>query len=1173
VSEFFKSKKKLILAMSAVFLAITLMSGSFAYLFGDAAWTFDVFAALGSATEDQPPLPDDEETLEVVAPPEEPETEEIVHFNTPGDMRGVFLVPGFDFMLDGTSSSEDQVRKEIDKALDSAAELTMNTVIIQTSYEDKVIYQSSSAAEVSSGFDIMDYIVSQCRERNLYTYAIFDVSLYQRSSVAATKLAVGAGAIDKLAGNLREFSEKYQLDGILLDGYQNQREQDSYSVYLTAGGAIGYDNFMRQSPEAMVKTASQTIRAYAKGTQVGLLADAVWANAGENEEGSNTSATYTALGSANADTKDYVEEDLVDFVAVKNYGSLTDSAAPFEEIVAWWSDIVREHGIPLYVVHASNKACSEESGWEAHDQLTKQVIQAEDYSGFRGSIYNDLSRLVEDPKESTATLIKYYNEEVEAAHILTELEITKPEQTTFTTFEPEVTFTGASDPNSPVTLNDAEIETDSNGYFTLTFDLEAGVNTYVIEHKEKVLTYSITRQVQILKDMSPMGSIATEGGMTITITATAYSDAKVSASINGTTVVMEIDESLGDEEERDSFYKVFVGEYTAPGATSSEQNLGNIVVYGSWGGQSDSITGASVKVNKKAKIEDGVPVVVTAAQAQTYPPDTLNNIPDNKYFPLPQGAMDYAVGEEIVYKKGSKTYTYYVLASGLRVESGDITAVSDYASGNAISAMSVKADYDYTYVSFKMTQQVAYTLQYSSTGISVDFHYTNSVPGGLELNQNPIFSSAKWSDTTLKLTFIKEGAFMGYKGYFDDEGNLVLRFNNAPSSIGSARIVIDPGHGGSDPGALGFLANYPEKVINLAIAQLLADELESRGATVLLIDNSGNPSLDARVKQAEKWNADLFVSVHSNTTASNASAAGTEAYYFYPFSYPLALNASSNVSSQLDTNNRGAKRSYYHVTLSSQFPSVLVETGFMTNQYEYEKLISSKYQKRVAAGIADSIATSIKQMRSGSSATGEQSVGGSFSAGSSGNTADTAEGITLNNTSLTLEAGDTATLKATTTPSGLEVTWESDDRSVAKVNDNGKVTAVSEGTAKITATTEEGDTATCTVKVVEEATSSSNDDDEDDDDNGDGKQAKNASRVYFEDNDISLRVGKTRQLEVDSDIGVIRSTDFTWESTDTSVATVDKYGKVTAVGKGTAEITADSKNGEFGVYCLVTVKE
>lgn len=1162
MSEFFKSKQKFGLALSAVFLAITLIIGTVAVVNRDGGAVAAIAPAEDETAAGQPL---DE------SPPEQADGEEdeaMIAFNTPAEMRGTFLVPGVDFLTEGRTS-EETIRADIDSAIEKAMDLTINAVIITTLYDDQVIYNTADAPEFNSNFDILGYIVDRAREKEFYTYAIFDASLYESTASVAGLLAVGAGSSNKLAANLREFAASYQLDGILLDGYQNTSESASYASYLSLGGGIGFDNFLRQSPAAVVKTASRTIRDASPATQVGLLADAVWENQSANSDGSATEATYTALSGGNADTKGFVEKGYVDFVAVKAYTTTESQSVPFIEVVTWWADVTRRNDIPLYVVHATDKLYGSETGWGTGDQLIQQLSALADIGGVRGSIFNNLQKVSTDTGSgSVADTVKQVLEgEKEPEQVLTQLEMTKPAETTFTTSDPQTTFTGASDPAEPVTINGEKIKTDSSGYFTIQKSLDAGLNTFTIEHKGKKVTYSITRKIQVLKDASPMGSITTDGGMSITITATAYQDADVYATIGGATIALDPISQAEDEQDRDGFFLTFTGEYTAPAATASAQSVGQITVYAEYDGQKDSIAAASVSVNKKAQLEDGVAVRVTADQALTYPPDTLNNVPDSRYFPLPAGAMDYAVGDEIVYKKDDKTYTYYVLASGLRVESKDITPISDdYPADNVVSGMTVTSDDGFTYVTLKTAQKVSYTVEYTSSAIKFTLQNTKSVPGGLELSKNPIFSSAGWSGTTLSLNYAKANTFWGYKGYYDTNGNLVLRFNNPPSSLSGTRVAIDPGHGGGDIGASGFLSDYPEAVINALIANALAEELTSRGATVNLMNNAGIQG-EQRKQAAENWNADLFVSVHCNS-APNISAVGTEVYYFQGFSKTLASNASSAVSSGLSTTNRGAKASFYHVTLSSQMPSVLVECGFLTNQAEYEKLIKSKYQKQIAAGIADALSATIKAKSTGISGSGSETVGSAAEAGDAqtGDTTDTGntgtetlEGIDIRSTA-SINAGKTTTLLVShypedaKAPEGLK--WSSSNTSIATVDQNGKVTGVKQGSASITVTTSDGKIGAVCELTVKAA---------------DATQVK-VKGIELDVNDLVLAKTESYQLRATITPEDADNQNITWRSDRSSVATVSATGKVTGVKDGEAQIIATTEDGRYRATCNVVVE-
>ena len=273
----------------------------------------------------------------------------------------------------------------------------------------------------------------------------------------------------------------------------------------------------------------------------------------------------------------------------------------------------------------------------------------------------------------------------------------------------------------------------------------------------------------------------------------------------------------------------------------------------------------------------------------------------------------------------------------------------------AVLSATITADDNFTYLMITSTQMLTFSFHWTRTAVGINIHGANSFPGAVHMHTNPLFTSAHWSGSTINLTLTGPDRFLGYHGYYDSSGNLIIRFRNPPSSMSVARIVIDPGHGGRDRGAEGFNRDLPESVVNQQMARFLADELRARGATVLVLDTfTHGMELSERVRQAEQFNADFLISVHNNASR-NPAATGTEAFFFTPFSNVLAGTISREVSRQLGTENRRGRRARFVITRSPQFASVLVEAGFMTNRAEYEKLINPQYQQAVAVGISDAI--------------------------------------------------------------------------------------------------------------------------------------------------------------------------------------------------------------------------
>ncbi len=169
-------------------------------------------------------------------------------------------------------------------------------------------------------------------------------------------------------------------------------------------------------------------------------------------------------------------------------------------------------------------------------------------------------------------------------------------------------------------------------------------------------------------------------------------------------------------------------------------------------------------------------------------------------------------------------------------------------------------------------------------------------------------------------------------------------------------IVIDAGHGGKDPGAIGRNGAY-EKSINLAIAKDLKNLLEQRGLTVVMTRSSDRfVDLDERADIANRNNARLFVSIHSNAR-DDSSMRGFTVYVSRSPSSRSETVAESILRSMSGTGleNQGMGRADYRVLVGTKCPAVLVEVGYLSNSREASLLSSSGFQNRTAQAIDDGI--------------------------------------------------------------------------------------------------------------------------------------------------------------------------------------------------------------------------
>lgn len=196
--------------------------------------------------------------------------------------------------------------------------------------------------------------------------------------------------------------------------------------------------------------------------------------------------------------------------------------------------------------------------------------------------------------------------------------------------------------------------------------------------------------------------------------------------------------------------------------------------------------------------------------------------------------------------------------------------------------------------------------------------------------------------------------------YVPSEISTVNLESRGAKSRGYYKVFIDAGHGGTDPGALGY--GYRESDLNLQVAKKVESKLKSKGIDVKMSRNSDIfYSLSERAEMANDYGADAFVSIHQNS-AEAKSANGIETYYNRKKEEdrPLSNDIQKQVISQTGANNRGVKNAEFTVLVKSKMISALVECGFITNELEVKKLSDSSYQDKLATGIANGIEEYLK---------------------------------------------------------------------------------------------------------------------------------------------------------------------------------------------------------------------
>lgn len=166
-------------------------------------------------------------------------------------------------------------------------------------------------------------------------------------------------------------------------------------------------------------------------------------------------------------------------------------------------------------------------------------------------------------------------------------------------------------------------------------------------------------------------------------------------------------------------------------------------------------------------------------------------------------------------------------------------------------------------------------------------------------------------------------------------------------------IVVDPGHGGTDPGVVNNGVTEAEKALD--ISERLVDKLEDEGYNVVLTrDDDSFVDLTERAEIANDEDADIFISVHLN--AAGPSAEGSEVFYYDTnYSDDLAGEIQDEFVSRLGTEDRGIKQDSFTVLTQTEMPAVLVEPLFLTNPDEFEMVKEESTREDIAEAIVDGV--------------------------------------------------------------------------------------------------------------------------------------------------------------------------------------------------------------------------
>ena len=173
---------------------------------------------------------------------------------------------------------------------------------------------------------------------------------------------------------------------------------------------------------------------------------------------------------------------------------------------------------------------------------------------------------------------------------------------------------------------------------------------------------------------------------------------------------------------------------------------------------------------------------------------------------------------------------------------------------------------------------------------------------------------------------------------------------------GRFTVVLDPGHGGRDPGAVG-IGGLQEKVVVNDITPQVAAILREQGVNVIVTRESDiEVDLAPRVQVAERANASVFVSIHANAISmSRPDVNGLETFYASPAGQRFANTVHDTVLRAMGMRDRRVRSARFYVIRRTSMPAILIETGFVTGAEDAPNLADPAWRERMAEAIAEGI--------------------------------------------------------------------------------------------------------------------------------------------------------------------------------------------------------------------------
>ncbi len=952
------------------------------------------------------------------APIQNNETLHILHPNA--EVRGVYIasISNLNFpSKKGLSAA--QLQAELDEILKTCENAKLNTIYFQVHpsadslhvskiFPVSAVLSGTQCWELPDGFDPLAYLIAQAHSRNIRVHAWVNPLRITTGSASApqhdlTALAEGHPAREHpdwavpyadgklyfdvgipevrtlIAESVREIVKNYAVDGVLFDDYfypypVGKEVFDDAASYEHYGNGKKKEDWRRENVNTLVELCFQTIKEIRESCQFGIAPFGIWKNSSSDPSGSET-AGMEAFHAIYCDALAWIQGEYIDYIAPQIYWQFSTSAAKYDTLVRWWNSQLEGTKVRLLISHAAYR--SEE--WKSNNEMIRQIGFARSELSYIGSIFYGYTSIRADEQELISQLQTLYSEEIIYTDIVSdpkELCISSPASGSHLS-ESATFLLGQSDPAYPVYLNGTKIGRTKSGFFSLYVSLNPGKNEFVLSQCGKEWVYTLYRDTaqanpvqyeqlssfEVLR-LSHQGEVILREGDSLHVTAVAPSGSKVTLRLGNLSIAMT--QKSNPPKQGPYMAATYEGTLTMPALPDGEnaQALGSLTVSAQRGKKQASASGASVTVYSPQK-----PLLIEVTQEAAELKKARNSWYYDDYTPAAIGMRDHAVHLQNGYYKlrmGGyiKADHVKVLDETASVPFAKITHASVQTQG--ISALGGGK----TIVTISCEEHPPVDGRIESGIFYLTIYSTAESDANPVMEQNPLFSDAALiksaAEHTLRYAFTLRNPFNFYGFsvcYRQDEITISFRnpevLPNTSLPLAGKTIVLDAGHGGSDPGALAPGSEINEKSLNLAIVLAAAENLRALGAEVLLTrEEDVAVTIPERLTMLLQTKPDFCLSIHQNSMPYSSdirTTGGLLGLYYADAGRLLAETVSASTADTLWRLCRPTTKQRLAMVRNPEFPAALIEIGFITSVEEYERCCTAYGQKQAAQGITDGI--------------------------------------------------------------------------------------------------------------------------------------------------------------------------------------------------------------------------